>query len=173
MKPLSYMKNNRLMGYEVDLATRFCKEYGYGPHIQIVEFPTMLAGLEAGKYDIGAGGITVSDERAEKMNFTDPTYTGGVVVAVAGVNISGVAVSVVAFAINFAAYVSEMMRTGIEAVNKGQWEAAQALDYDFIGQSESIRRFGEKNLLGHKRVLGLQTVYEEILAQSIVPRMGA
>ena len=228
MEPLSYMKNNRLMGYEVDLVTRFCKEYGYGLHIQIVEFATMLAGLEAGKYDIGAGGITVSDERMEKMNFTEPTYTGGVVVAVAsgekdesgsffqrlavsfektfirenrwemilsglgvtaiislfsalfgtvlgfgmcmarrsryrvlsgvvacfvgiiqgvpllvllmvlfyiifaGVNISGVAVAIVAFSVNFAAYVSEMMRTGIEAVDRGQWEAAEALGFDRV-----------------------------------------
>jgi len=31
---------------------------------------------------------------------------------------------VVGFSINFAAYVSEMMRTGIEAVDKGQHEAA-------------------------------------------------
>ncbi len=228
MEPLSYMKNNRLMGYDVDLVTRFCKEYGYGLHIQIVEFSTMLAGMEAGKYDIGAGGITVSDERAEKMNFTEPNYTGGVVVAVAGgeetedgsfferlaisfektfirenrwemilsglgvtavislfsavfgtilgfgmcmarrsrfrvlsgavaclvrviqgvpllvllmvlfyivfagVNISGVMVAIVAFSINFAAYVSEMMRTGIAAVDEGQREAAAALGFDRV-----------------------------------------
>ncbi len=51
--------------------------------------------------------------------------------------------------------------------------SAQSPDYDFIGQSESIRQFGEKNLLGRKRVLGMQSVYEEILAQSIVPSQGA
>ncbi len=228
MEPLSYIKDNRLVGYDVDIVTRFCKEYGYGLHIQLVEFSAMLAGLEAGKYDIGSGGITVTDERMEKMNFTEPTYTGGVVVAVAGgddaaggsflerlsdsfektfirenrwemilsglgvttiisllsalfgtilgfglcmvrrsrykvpsalvaaliriiqgvpllvllmvlfyivfsgVNISGVAVSVVAFSINFAAYVSEMMRMGIDAVDKGQWEAAQAIGFDRV-----------------------------------------
>ena len=51
--------------------------------------------------------------------------------------------------------------------------SAQSPDYDFIGQSESIRQFGEKNLLGRKRVQGMQSVYEEILAQNIVPSLGA
>ncbi len=228
MEPLSYMKNNRLMGYDVDIVTRFCREHGYGLHIQIVGFSAMLAGLEAGKYDLAAGGITVTEERAEKMNFTEPNYIGGVVVAVAGgdeaagggfferlsssfektfirenrwemilsglgvtaiislfsalfgtvlgfamcmmrrsryrvlsaivaclvrviqgvpvlvllmvlfyivfagVSISGVAVAIVAFAINFAAYVSEMMRMGIEAVDIGQWEAAEAIGFDRV-----------------------------------------
>lgn len=42
---------------------------------------------------------------------------------------SGVLVAVAGFSINFAAYVSEMMRTGIETVDAGQLEAAQALGF--------------------------------------------
>ena len=44
-------------------------------------------------------------------------------------SLSGVVVSIVAFSINFAVYVSEMMRTGIDAVDVGQWEAAAALGF--------------------------------------------
>ena len=39
-------------------------------------------------------------------------------------------VAVIGFSINFAAYVSEMMRTGIDAVDKGQHEAAVALGFN-------------------------------------------
>ncbi len=46
------------------------------------------------------------------------------------VDISGIVVAVVGFSINFAAYVSEMMRTGIEAVDRGQHEAAAALGFN-------------------------------------------
>lgn len=42
---------------------------------------------------------------------------------------NGVVVAVAGFSINFAAYVSEMMRTGIETVDAGQLEAAQALGF--------------------------------------------
>ena len=44
-------------------------------------------------------------------------------------NFSGIAVAVIGFSINFGAYASEMMRSGIEAVPVGQWEAAAALGY--------------------------------------------
>lgn len=44
-------------------------------------------------------------------------------------DISGIAVAVIGFSINFGAYTSEMMRTGIETVDKGQKEAALALGY--------------------------------------------
>ncbi|MBP5247559.1 MAG: ABC transporter permease subunit [Fibrobacter sp.] len=43
--------------------------------------------------------------------------------------LDGVWVAVIGFGLNFAAYVSEMMRTGIESVDKGQMEAALALGY--------------------------------------------
>ncbi len=45
------------------------------------------------------------------------------------VNISAVLVAIFGFAVNFAVYVSEMMRTGIEAVDQGQIEAAYALGF--------------------------------------------
>ncbi len=50
--------------------------------------------------------------------------------------------------------------------------SVESLDYDFIGMSESIRQFGEKNMLSKKRVEKLRRVYEEILAQNLVPVQG-
>ena len=49
-----------------------------------------------------------------------------------GLDISGILVAVIGFSLNFAAYVSEMMRTGIDAVDKGQHEAAYALGFNRI-----------------------------------------
>jgi len=47
-------------------------------------------------------------------------------VVFASVNINPVVVSVIAFGLNFGAYVSEMFRTGIESIDRGQKEAAIA-----------------------------------------------
>lgn len=44
-------------------------------------------------------------------------------------DISAVLVAIFGFAVNFGVYVSEMMRTGIDAVDKGQIEAARALGF--------------------------------------------
>ncbi len=46
------------------------------------------------------------------------------------VDIPAVLVAILGFAINFGVYVSEMMRTGLDAVDKGQIEAASALGYN-------------------------------------------
>ncbi len=45
------------------------------------------------------------------------------------VDVSGIFVAVVGFTINFGAYTSEMMRSGIDTVDKGQSEAALAMGY--------------------------------------------
>ena len=45
-------------------------------------------------------------------------------------DINAILVAVVGFSMNFAAYVSEMMRTGIDAVDPGQHEAAYALGFN-------------------------------------------
>jgi len=50
-------------------------------------------------------------------------------VVFASVNIDPIIVAVVAFGMNFAAYVSEMFRTGIEGVDKGQTEAGIAMGF--------------------------------------------
>ncbi len=50
-------------------------------------------------------------------------------VVLASVNISPVPVAVLAFGMNFAAYVSEIFRSGIEGVDKGQSEAGIAMGF--------------------------------------------
>jgi len=50
-------------------------------------------------------------------------------VVFASVDISPLLVAVIAFGLNFAAYVSEMFRTGIESVDRGQSEAGIAMGF--------------------------------------------
>ena len=50
-------------------------------------------------------------------------------VVFAGTSIDAVVVSVITFGMNFAAYVSEMFRSSIESVDKGQTEAGIALGF--------------------------------------------
>jgi len=53
-------------------------------------------------------------------------------VVFASVNISPVLVAVIAFGMNFAAYVSEIFRTGIEGVDGGQTEAGIAMGFSRV-----------------------------------------
>ena len=48
-----------------------------------MELTSFIAGIEAGKYDLGAAGFTVTEERAERVYFSEPDYYGGIVAVVA------------------------------------------------------------------------------------------
>ena len=237
-EPISLMKGVEMIGFEMDILTRFCKEYGYGLEVTELNLAGMLAGIASEKYDMAGGGLAITQERRQSADFTDSYYSLGqwIVVraasavsaasaaakapaahpldafwqglkgsveknfiresrwrliasgigvtltisilsallgtlfgfglcmlrtrgrkAVSGiikafvriiqgvplvvllmvlyyvvfgsVDISAILVAVIGLSVNFGVYVSEMMRTGIEAVDKGQIEAALALGY--------------------------------------------
>ena len=56
-------------------------EYKEGDKI-VVDFDSIIPGVQSGKYDMGMAGMTVTDERKEKVNFSDSYATGVQVVIV-------------------------------------------------------------------------------------------
>ena len=83
LAPFCYILNGQIVGYDIDIMARFCKAYGYGLDVTSVEISSIFAGLATGVYDVSAVGLTVTEERAESVNFAEPDYTGGVVAVVA------------------------------------------------------------------------------------------
>ena len=57
-----------------------------------------------------------------------------------GTNMSGVKVSVIVFGLNSGAYISEIMRSGIQSVDGGQMEAGRAFRRSATSSSRSSRR---------------------------------
>lgn len=78
--PFAYVQNGQMVGYDVDLAVRFCREYGYGLNISDYSFPGLLAAVTAGKADMAASSLVVTPERQETSLMSDPDYIGGIVV---------------------------------------------------------------------------------------------
>lgn len=222
--PFAFVKDGRIVGYDIEAALRVCHKLGYSLEITDMDIGALIPGVQAGRFDMAGACITVTEERKQSVLFSEPDYTGGIVAIVRdreatnsgglwsylkngfyktfifenrwklfvqglGVTLlisvasavlgtalgfglcmarrskrkwlnaparalvrivqgvpvlvllmilyflvltnlkSGVVVAVAGFSINFAAYVSEMMRTGIETVDAGQLEAAQALGF--------------------------------------------
>ncbi len=225
---MSYLDDSGdVVGYEIDLLYRIAREAGYDLQITTADFDGLLSALQGGKCDVAAGCISITEERKEMVDFSEPDFEGGIVAlvrktssassenegffasvsesfkktfvveerwklilsgllitivislasAIIGIlagfglcmirrsnsraasklvaifvriiqgmpivvilmilyyiifgssNISGVVIAIIGFSINFAAYSSEMMRSGIEAVDPGQREAALALGF--------------------------------------------
>ncbi|MCR5104908.1 MAG: transporter substrate-binding domain-containing protein [Eubacterium sp.] len=80
--PFAYMSAGKPVGYEIDILVDFCKEYGYEVSIDMTDFANMQTGVSNGTYDLGCGGITITDERKKSLNFCSPVYRGGVAVCV-------------------------------------------------------------------------------------------
>jgi len=78
--PFIYVKDNKYVGYEVDIANRFCEAYGYKLVVTDYNFDGVLSSVTAGKENAGAGSICVTSERQKTMNFSEAIYDGSVVV---------------------------------------------------------------------------------------------
>ncbi|MBO7403399.1 MAG: transporter substrate-binding domain-containing protein, partial [Clostridia bacterium] len=75
--PFEFRKGEQIVGFEIDLAYRFCEERGYGLAIEDMNFDSILASVQIGKCDFAAAGITITPERMESVLFSDPVYQGG------------------------------------------------------------------------------------------------
>ena len=80
--PFIYMRGDECVGYEVELAARFCERYGYALNIESMTFDSLLPAVQTGKADFGGSSISITEERKESVNFSEAHFTGGTVLAV-------------------------------------------------------------------------------------------
>ena len=80
-KPFVYMYEGSPAGFEIEVLYLFCKEYGYNVNISDLSFASGLAGLASERYDLVCGGLYMTDERRESVNFSEPYMSAEVVMA--------------------------------------------------------------------------------------------
>ena len=232
--PFAIVKNNRIVGFDIEMAERFAAYLGKEPVFKDMEFSSLIAAAVGNKIDMIDSTLVITEERKKQVDFSDPYYELGTsvftlknnlakydgqsdnsaapsfmqkfsdsfynnmiveqrylliidglkatalislfsvifgtllgalicwlrmaknrflstiarvyisilrgtpvlvllmlifYVVFASVNIDPIIVAVIAFGMNFAAYVSEMFRTAIESVDKGQSEAGIAVGF--------------------------------------------
>ena len=80
--PFEYIRNGEVVGYDMDIAARFCEACGYGLEIVDMNFDGILPAVQTGKADFAAAGIAITPERAESVLFSEPNFTNGTVLVV-------------------------------------------------------------------------------------------
>lgn len=74
--PYEYYEDDKVVGIDAEIAEAIATKLGKTLEIADIEFNSIIAGVQTGKYDIGIAGITVTDERKESVAFTDSYATG-------------------------------------------------------------------------------------------------
>lgn len=77
--PFSFFKNNEYQGYEVELLSEFCNEYGYNLQVDGTTFDALISSVASDKYDIAFNGIYITEERKKSVDFCNSTYKADVV----------------------------------------------------------------------------------------------
>ena len=75
-------KSKEYIGFDMDLIRAVGKQMGYEVQIQNLSFDGLIPALEAGNIDLAASGMTITEERAKKILFSEPYYKAGISVMV-------------------------------------------------------------------------------------------
>lgn len=81
-QPYEYYDGDEIVGIDVEIAQAIAEKLGMTLEVTDIAFDSIIPGLQAGKYDIGMAGMTVTEERLEEVNFSDSYATGVQVVIV-------------------------------------------------------------------------------------------
>lgn len=73
-KPYSYLGDDgEVTGYDIEVIKAIFDELPqYELDLEITEFPSILTGIDAGRYDLGINCLKSTEERREKYLFSDP-----------------------------------------------------------------------------------------------------
>ena len=79
--PYEFHDGDAIVGIDAEIAQAIADKLGMELKIEDVAFDSIIPGVQAGKYDMGMAGMTVTDERLKSVNFSD-SYAKGVQVVI-------------------------------------------------------------------------------------------
>ncbi|WP_340123586.1 ABC transporter permease subunit [Methylobacter svalbardensis] len=75
--PFTAVKDNRLVGFDIELCERFAAYLGKSVKFANMDFGSLIAAVSTGKVDLISSSIYVTEEREKQINFSDPYYEMG------------------------------------------------------------------------------------------------
>ncbi|MFB3817700.1 MAG: basic amino acid ABC transporter substrate-binding protein [Candidatus Methylomirabilales bacterium] len=74
--------SKNIVGFDIDFLTAVAKEAGFTPVFKNTAWDGIFAGLAAGRYDMIASSVTITDERKKQYDFSDPYINVGQILVV-------------------------------------------------------------------------------------------
>ncbi|MBQ3620353.1 MAG: transporter substrate-binding domain-containing protein [Methanosarcinaceae archaeon] len=80
--PYEYFDNGEITGIDMDIMQAVCDELGMELKIENMEFDSIITAVNAGKADVGAAGMTVTEDRLKNIDFSESYTTSKQVIIV-------------------------------------------------------------------------------------------
>ena len=152
--PYEYYEGGEVVGIDAEIAAAIAEKLGMTLEIEDMAFDSIVTSVSTGKADMGVAGMTVTEDRLQNVNFSDPYATATQVVIlredsdiqdVAGLEGKTVGVQLGTTGDLFAEDIKDVT---VERYNKG-FEAVQALSQEKIDaviiDQEPAKVFVEEN----------------------------
>jgi polar amino acid transport system substrate-binding protein len=84
-KPFSFEESGDLTGFDVEIGAAIAEKMGLEPNPITTPWETITQSLLGNKFDAIIGSMAITEERAKRVNFSDPYYySGGMIFVPAG-----------------------------------------------------------------------------------------
>lgn len=81
-EPYEFKDGDKIVGIDVELAQAIADILGKELVVEDMEFDAIIGAVQSGKADIGVAGMTITEERLQNIDFTDPYTTATQVIIV-------------------------------------------------------------------------------------------
>lgn len=81
--PYEYHQGDKIVGIDVEICQAIADELGRELVIEDMAFDSVITSVYTGKADLGAAGLTVTEDRLKNINFSTPYATAAQVIIVA------------------------------------------------------------------------------------------
>lgn len=71
-----------VQGFDIDMMKAIADEAGLDITFKTMDFKGIIPGLKSGRWDMGIAGISITEERKKSIDFSDPYFKSGIIVAV-------------------------------------------------------------------------------------------
>ena len=87
--PLVFLQNNKLVGFDIEIATRFAASLGRPIVWSDMNFSALIPALTSGKQDMAICGVGITAERQKAIDFSDPYFNSPTLIGIRKENSAG------------------------------------------------------------------------------------
>lgn len=80
--PFESQEKGELVGFDIDLIKAIGEVQGYEVEVQHMGFEALIPAVQQGKIDAAIAGMSITPERQKAVDFTDPYFNAGLIIAV-------------------------------------------------------------------------------------------